>query len=112
MSDEQLVFLDEAVAPIARRTDPVTSQLAAETMREGASHQRGQVLAALERRGFAGANYTELAEDTGLEPVAIDRRLPELRRLGLAVRLKETRLTPSGRPAHVHVATRFAGGQL
>jgi len=102
---EQLALLEEAVAPIARRADPVTSKIAAATMREGAALQRAQVLAALERRGDAGAIYTDLAVDTGLAPVAIDRRLPELRTLGLAIRLPETRLTPSGRPAHVHRAT-------
>lgn len=111
MSDEQLVFLDEAVTPIARRTDPETSRIAAATMREGASHQRAQVLDALERRGYAGGNYTELAADTGLEPVAVDRRLPELRRLGDAARLRESRLTPSGRPAHVHVAIAYVAGR-
>jgi len=57
MSD-QLVLLEEAVTPIARRQDPVTSKVAAATMREGAAHQRSQVLAALERRGYAGAIYT------------------------------------------------------
>lgn len=110
MSD-QLVLLEEAVTPIARRSDPKTSKIAAATMREGASLQRATVLAALERRGYAGAIYTDLAADTGLEPVAIDRRLPELRRLGHVVRLVETRLTPSNRPAHVHVVVAHAAGR-
>jgi hypothetical protein len=111
MSAEQLALLVEAVAPAARHADPVTSKVAAATMREGAALQRSQVLAALERRGFAGAIYTELAADTGLEPVAIDRRLPELRRVGEAARLKETRQTPSDRPAHVHVAVAYVDGR-
>ena len=111
MNNEQLVLLDEAVAPIARRTDPATSRIAAATMREGARLQRELILTALERRGFQGGVYTEIASDTGLEPVAVDRRYSELRRLVLAVRLAETRRTPSGRPAHVHVAIAFRAGR-
>ena len=80
-------------------------------MREGARHQQGIIRAALERRGYAGGIYTEIAADTGLQPVAVNRRYHELRQLGHAVRLKETRMTPSGRPAHVHVAPAYQAGR-
>lgn len=96
---EQLVLLDEAVAPIARRTDPETSKIAAVTMREGAAHHRALIAAVL-ADGVA-RTYVEIGEACGLNPIAVARRMVELLRLGQVVRLPATRRTPSGRAAHL-----------
>jgi predicted ArsR family transcriptional regulator len=68
--------------PRARRRDPVTSHLAAEKVAGRASAHRQMIAAAIRRR--PGMTYREIAEVTGLEPVAVGRRLVEVAREGLA----------------------------
>lgn len=107
----QLGLLNEPIEPAARFRDPETSKAAARAVKRSAAADRSQILAAVERRGYAGGIYTELATDTGLEPVAVGRRLAELRRAGEAFRLTETRKTPAGLDAHVHVGRLFRAGR-
>ena len=92
------------LTPRARRRDPATSRDAAQAARRAAASHRARILAALEAAGSLGATYVELAGATGLEPVAVNRRLCELRRMGVAMRLDVTRPTPSGNRAHVYRA--------
>lgn len=94
--------------PAARVTDPETSKAAATSMRTGgaASSHRQKILAALEAFGRQGATYVEIAFQLGMPPVAVNRRLHELREAQLVVRLDLTRKTPSGCPAHVYVRNR------
>jgi predicted ArsR family transcriptional regulator len=94
MTTQLLIF------PTARRTDPDTSHQAAASMVHIAGLQAREVLEALRRYG--SMTYTEIASLAGLEPHAVGRRLSELRRLELVERLSETRVTPSGRAAHVY----------
>lgn len=90
---EQLSWLDGsrtwqsgkplADQPRARRTDPGTSHVAAQRMSRGrADAHRQTILAAI--RAHPWSTYRGLAELTGLEPVAVGRRLVELERAGLA----------------------------
>jgi hypothetical protein len=109
--EHQLGLLAEPVGPAARARDPETSKAAARAVTHSAAAQRSLILIAMGQRGYEGGIYTELAVDTGLAPVAVGRRLKELRRDGAAVRLTETRLTPSGLDAHVHVAIAFRAGR-
>ena len=89
----------DLVIPGARRSDPETSLAAANSMLEGAADHRAKILAVL-ADGIA-RTYVEIADVCGLDPVAVARRLSELHRLGAIRRRAETRLTPTGRPAHL-----------
>lgn len=67
--------------PRARRHDPATSHAAAERASRFSESHAGRIHVAL----MAGPQTAhELAERTGLTVVQIDRRLPELQRIGLA----------------------------
>lgn len=65
----------------ARRTDPATSKQAAVNAEKFASSHAGRILAALKAHGSKTAHELHT---TGLTVVQIDRRLPELSKLGLA----------------------------
>lgn len=80
---------------LARHTDPATSHLAAQMAIVFLDGHQAQILAALED-GPAGKS--ELARRTGLDHVAIARRLPELQREGKAHPTGRTVPSASGRP--------------
>jgi hypothetical protein len=88
--------------PKARRTDPITSHLAAEHAEQTGTISRQQTIVAELVCRHPGNTSAELAwsEDAkGLDRYAIARRLPELERLGL-VRKGEPRIcSESGRLA-------------
>lgn len=65
----------------ARRRDPATSQAAARNADKFASSHAGRILAALKAHGPKTAHELHT---TGLTVVQVDRRLPELSKLGLA----------------------------
>lgn len=68
--------------PRARHRDPATSHLAAAKVVGRADAHRQMIAAAIRQR--PGMTYREIAELTGLEPVAVGRRLVEVEREGLA----------------------------
>lgn len=65
----------------ARRSDPATSKQAAVNADKFAGSHAGRILAALKAHGPKTAHELHT---TGLTVVQIDRRLPELSKLGLA----------------------------
>lgn len=65
---------------LARRTDPITSHLAAANAYEFKGGHAARILAGLQALGQATAH--ELSEHTGLTVVQIDRRMPEIAREG------------------------------
>jgi predicted transcriptional regulator len=69
-----------AEPPRARRHDPITSHVAAKRFSRGDAH-RSLIVSAI--RSQPGATYREIAEVTGLEPVAVGRRLIEVERIAL-----------------------------
>jgi predicted ArsR family transcriptional regulator len=76
---QQMLFTD---APRARRRDPSTSHIAAERIQaSGRADAHRQTIVAAIRRA-PGMTYREIAEATGLEPVAVGRRLVEVERDG------------------------------
>lgn len=83
---------------LARREDPATSQAAAaEAVYSGLlSAHEAKILAALACFGGAGATKDELAQATGLDSVAVARRMARLRDEGL-VESAGFRALPSGR---------------
>jgi predicted ArsR family transcriptional regulator len=85
--------------PRARRTDPVTSHLAAASMIEGAASQRAAIVRALKEHGPMTAN--EMDRMHGWRDATAGRRLSELREAG-AVVADGTRLTESGRSASLY----------
>ncbi len=85
--------------PRARRSDPVTSHLAAQEMYEtGAADRQAQsVLGMVQTRG--GMTSAELAAHFHADRYMVARRLPELEARGLIRRGNPTRCRISGRQA-------------
>ena len=78
--ERRLAEIDAARHPLFRRTDPVTSQLAArEAVGVQADHQR-RILAAL---ALGPAGQTLIAARADLEKHAVGKRLSEMERRGL-----------------------------
>jgi len=78
----QLVMTYTYPAQTARRTDPETSHKAAARASKFATSHAGRILLALQLHGPRSAHGLGLI--TGLSVVQIDRRLPELKRIGEA----------------------------
>jgi hypothetical protein len=99
--NDQLTFDD---APRYRKTDPMTSRIAARTQTpERLSSGRWMALDALARYG-AQTDF-ELAERTGRIPTSIGCRRAELTRRGWVVATEERRPSPTGTPATVWQVT-------
>lgn len=81
--------------PAARRTDPVTSHLAAESAKDLAIRHRHVILTALRRHGPMGKDG--IAAKTRLDGVAVCRRLSEMQRAGQIEPTGRTTLSTSGR---------------
>lgn len=73
--------------PQARATDPHTSKEAARRAATFANNHRDRIHAALD----TPANIYEIAERTGLDHVAVARRMAEMQRMGLVERTGVTR---------------------
>lgn len=84
----------------ARNDDPVTSHLAADMVVQFASdHQR--LITNWLKANEAGGTIYEIAGGTGIDHIAVARRMKELETLGHADRSDLTRPTPTGRKAKV-----------
>ena len=83
----------------ARRTDPITSHLAAEKVGEWAATQRSMILGYLAQAGEATGD--QLDEVFGWDHATANRRLPELRDDGLVTMTLATAKTRKGRLAHL-----------
>lgn len=87
----------------ARRSDPITSKAAARSVFESSRAQREVIYMSLLRHG-SPLTADEIAQREGMSIEQCCRRLPELADVekdGRVERLAETRLTRSGRPAHL-----------
>lgn len=85
----QLSIFDQSViAPRARRRDPETSKAAANKAASFAVSHRNIIAAALDK---GNGNIYDLAKRTGIDHVAIARRMIELERLKLAHPTEERR---------------------
>ena len=73
-------------APLSRRTDPETSHVAAEKSADFRAKHEARIFGAIFDAGEKGATYKEIAAATGLEPVAVARRLKGMERRGLIER--------------------------
>jgi DNA-binding MarR family transcriptional regulator len=71
----------------ARRSDPDTSKLAAANAEKFASSHAGRILAALDKLQTATA--AEIAEETGLTVVQVDRRRKEMETAGQVYMLRQ-----------------------
>ena len=95
----------KATTPVARNTDPPTSHEAADSMVDAAGAQQSAILDAL--RSWGPMNHSQLDDFLGYPAHTSNRRLPELRRMGLVERTGAKTLTSSGRQAYVY---RITGG--
>ncbi len=95
MSDQLQIDL----MPAARRTDPATSHEAAALAVGLATRHRTLILGALGLHGAMGK--TRIAKVTGLDDVAVARRLPELERIGMVEPTGGRETSASGRPERV-----------
>ena len=95
--------------PRSRRTDPRTSHLTAQAIGPVLPSHHQRILETL--RECQPATYTEIASRSGMQPVAVGRRLAGMVRLELIVQLKETRDTPSGHPAFLYALPGELGHQ-
>ena len=77
---------------LARNSDPATSHAAAARVPEFAPTHAGRILRCLSYHGRLTVD--EIAYCTGLKSQAINKRLPELQRMGLAAPVKDL-LRPS-----------------
>lgn len=80
MNDQLQIDFDAVRA--CRSTDPGTSHAAARNATQFATSHAGRILLALQQHGPRSPK--ELEQLLGLSVVQIDRRLPDLKRLGLA----------------------------
>ena len=79
----------------ARKTDPTTSQEAAESVKESATQHMAIIHKALEDNGPMGKD--RIALKSGLRPDQVWRRLPEMQRLGMVKLTGRTVESFSGR---------------
>lgn len=85
---------------LARNTDPETSHMAAQRVREFAVTHQGDILRILSLKG--PMTVDQIANESGLPSQAVNKRLPEMQRLGLAMPINGMlRLSASGRMARV-----------
>ena len=94
MSFDQMALVFDA--PMARRSDPETSHIAAANAKQLQAQHHGIIVAALERHGSLGKDG--IAARTGLTGVAVARRTAELLRAGLIRPTGKTVLSTAGRP--------------
>jgi hypothetical protein len=88
--------------PTARATDPKTSHDAAKRASGSAGQHRAAIVEAL---GLGPAGQTEIARRTGLTVAAVSKRLCELRRAGVIVRVGDATSATGGREAAYGRAT-------
>ncbi len=99
----ELDLFDQGVRPLARRTDPATSHLAAIMASHGsAASQRRRILCVLLRGTMNHADVDRVLE---WDAHTAGRRLPELRRLCLVERTGTQSKTPRGRLAEDYALT-------
>lgn len=68
---------------LARRADPDTSHRAAAGTDGFRARHEGRIFGALHEAGERGMTYREIAGATGMEPVAVARRLKAMERRGV-----------------------------
>lgn len=92
--------IDFAAEPRARRTDPVTSHLAAERSVEFSGKHAAAIFGWLKDHP-GGGTKDEIARGTGIDAIAVARRIAGLRESAGVYDSGETRKTPTGRAATV-----------
>lgn len=90
----------------ARADDPATSYVAACRAEHFASSHAGRIHTALLMHG--PMTKDEIADRTGLSPVQVDRRLPDLKRAGKAMPEGSMRQSKAGVPERVWMAVQAA----
>ena len=81
---------------LARRTDPDTSHIAAESVHTFAAAQRAAIVLALSYHGPMGKDG--IAAKTGMHGTQVDRRVKEIQKEGLIALTGKTVLSDAGKP--------------
>lgn len=92
--------IDFDAKTLARASDPQTSPTAAARVREFAGKHASAIFCWLADHP-AGGTKDEIARGTGIDPIAVARRMKELQRTAGVYDSGETRSTPTGRQATV-----------
>lgn len=82
---------------LARRGDVHTSRDAAQNVTAFGQSHEGKVFDAIRQAGERGATYREVASATGMEPVAVARRLSGMAERGL---IKRREIEPGEKPIY------------
>ena len=93
----------DTVDMYARRSDPETSHAAGKRAAQFRSDHHRRILAAL---AMSSGTIYELAVLTGIDHVAVARRLPELERIGQAMPTGSTKPGPTGTKCRVWQAVK------
>ena len=86
--------------PLSRTYDPPTSHAAAARAPAFKARHEAKIYSAIADAGQQGATYREVADATGMEPVAVARRLAGMERRGLIQRTYH-QTDMRGRPLYI-----------
>jgi len=89
---------------LARKSDPVTSHMAAERVAEFGKGHCAIILQCLLKHG--AMTVDEIAKHTNLQSQQINKRMPDLKRAGKATPTNSMRMSASGRNERVWMALR------
>ena len=87
---------------LCRASDPITSFMAADRVKEFQADHCTRILCALKRMGKAGAE--QIGAMTGLDAYQIRKRLSDLQKRELVQPYQETRKTSTGRQERLWIA--------
>ena len=88
------------IIPLSRTFDPATSHDAARGTISFRARHEAKIYSAIADAGQQGATYREVADATGMEPVAVARRLAGMERRGLIQRTYH-QTDMRGRPLYI-----------
>jgi len=96
-------WLEGGNQPTLPFSEPSTSREAAESMRTTAGTLRALIFDRIAEAGSVGLTSDEIQERTGWRSNTVGPRVTELKHAGRIMRSGQTRVTRSGRAAHVFI---------
>lgn len=95
------------VPALTHRSDPETSRQAAQDIQPHLGGQRLRVLQAVASFGDQGGNHDDVNQIYGWTDAKANRRLGELRQMGLVERLEISKPTRTGSKARIYTITKL-----
>jgi predicted ArsR family transcriptional regulator len=84
-------------APLCRASDPITSFMAADRVKEFKAAHHEKIITVLRTSFWKALGAEQIADLTGLDAYQIRKRLPELQKRGMVQPYQQTRKTATGR---------------